>query len=65
MIGVVTFNDRRGIPRAIEFLFAVEDGIIEITTLVGGDVRATQISRDDARRLGDWIDDMLREGGAR
>jgi hypothetical protein len=63
MSGVITFNDRRGIPQAIEFLFAVEDGIIEITTLMGGDVRATQISRDDARRLGDWIDDVLREGG--
>jgi hypothetical protein len=65
MSGVITFNDRRGIPQSIEFLFAVEDGIIEITTLMRGDVRATQISRDDARRLGDWIDDMLREGGAR
>jgi hypothetical protein len=49
----------------IEFVFAVEDGIIEITTLIGDDMRVTQISRDDARRLGDWIDDMLREGGAK
>ena len=63
MSGVITFNDRRGVPQAIEFLFAVEDGIVEVTTLMRGDVQITQLSLDDARRLGDWIDDVLREGG--